>query len=396
MKVAVVVDSHIFRTPDHKFWVKGITDNDFFKRYLHTFDGVRVISRVKDIGFEESVKMLRVDSKEVEVFPLPYSRGMKEYIRNYFITRKAVKKSVIGFPCAIFRLPSVIAFLVLEEFQKSGKPYAIEVVADPESAYADNPIAKKIYTDKLRKAAISANGASYVTKDTLQKKYPSRASVEGNSSSAFTEHYSSIDMDEHYFGKEKQYGNDKKKFILCHTANKNATTEKGQDTLIKALGIIHSHGYDASVKFIGDSEIRDEFEKLAKENGVSDRITFTGLLAKKELVREELISSDIFVYPTRAEGLPRSMIEAMAVGLPVISTPIGGIPELVSEKYLVNVGDYKLLAEKIMRLMDNRDELEEMSRNNFMTAAKYERSKLQIRRNDFYNKLKNLTEERAE
>ena len=393
MKVAVVVDSHIYRTPDHKFWVKGITGNDFFQRYLNIFDGVRVISRVKDIGYEEAEKMLRVDSKEVEVFPLPYSRGMKEYMKNYRAIRKAVKKSIEGFSCAIFRLPSVIAFLVLDEFRKAGHPYAIEVVADPEDAYAENWIAKNMYTRKLRKAAASANGAAYVTKEALQKKYPSQAHLQGkNIKSFFTEYYSSIDLDAQYFGEEKVYASGKDKLTLCHTSNKNATTEKGQDTLIRALGILHRKGYDVSVKFIGDSEIREQFEKLAEESGVSDRIRFTGLLARKEEVRSELMSSDLFVYPTRAEGLPRSMIEAMAVGLPVVSTPVGGIPELVPSKYLVEAGDHVGLAETIMMLLDNREELEEMSRRNLQVAKQYERKQLQLRRDEFYDRLRRLTE----
>lgn len=395
MKVAVVVDSHIFRTPDHKFWVKGITGNDFFRRYLHIFDGVRVISRVKDIGYEEAAKMLRVDSQEVEVFALPYSRGMKEYMKNYWRTRRAVKKSIEGFQCAIFRLPSVISFLVLDEFKKTGHPYAIEVVADPEDAYADNAIAKKMYTKKLRKAASTANGAAYVTKKALQKKYPSRAHQQGKDTELFfTEYYSSIDLDAHFFGEVKTYDEKKDKLIICHTSNKNATTEKGQDTLINALGILVSRGYDVSVKFIGDSEIKDQFEKLADDYGVSDRICFTGLLAKKEEVRTELISSDLFVYPTRAEGLPRSIIEAMAVGLPVVSTPVGGIPELVPSTYLVEVGNAKEFAEVITRLLKDRQELEEMSRRNLEAAAQYERKELQQRRDDFYGRLKMLTEKK--
>ena len=84
----------------------------------------------------------------------------------------------------------------------------------------------------------------------------------------------------------------------------------------------------------------------------------------------------------------------MAVGLPAVSTPVAGIPELVPEKYLVEAGDHVGLAEIIMMLLDNREELEEMSRRNLQVAKQYERKQLQERRDEFYDRLRRLTEKK--
>ena len=63
--------------------------------------------------------------------------------------------------------------------------------------------------------------------------------------------------------------------------------------------------------------------KKAKDLGIDDFVEFTGLLASASEVRQKLKDSDMYVFPTLAEGLPRGIIEAMAVGLPCISSPVG-------------------------------------------------------------------------
>ena len=81
----------------------------------------------------------------------------------------------------------------------------------------------------------------------------------------------------------------------------------------------------------------------------------------------------------------------MAVGLPCVSTPVGGIPELLPKELMIEPDDYKKFAETIANLINNPSKLEELSKNNIEIAKQYMDERLTKKRNDFYNKLKKIT-----
>jgi glycosyltransferase involved in cell wall biosynthesis len=75
--------------------------------------------------------------------------------------------------------------------------------------------------------------------------------------------------------------------------------------------------------------------------------------------------ADVFVLPTYAEGTPISMLEAMAAGLPVVSTPVGGIPDVVEdgvEGFIVKPGDVEALADRLARLINDPERRRRMGR----------------------------------
>ena len=149
-------------------------------------------------------------------------------------------------------------------------------------------------------------------------------------------------------------------------------------------------GIDASVTFIGDGDLRPELEKMAEVLGVGTKVVFTGLLGSAMDVREKLLDADIFILPTKAEGLPRAVIEAMAVGLPCLSTPVNGIPELLEKEYMFDPMDSQGFTEKIIELLQNPEKMGQTSMRNINKAREYEETVLQQRRIEFYTKLKNL------
>lgn len=100
------------------------------------------------------------------------------------------------------------------------------------------------------------------------------------------------------------------------------------------------------------------------------------------------------LFPTKIEGLHKCIIEAQAVEVPVISTPVGGIPELIEEKYLRQSDDVEGFAELVSRLIENPQELEEMSKKGLENARKYTDSTLTARRSEFYAQLRERAESR--
>ncbi len=133
--------------------------------------------------------------------------------------------------------------------------------------------------------------------------------------------------------------------------------QKGHADLLKAATKV------PHVRFLlaGDGPERQSLETLAKVLGVSSRVSFLGERAD---VPSLLASSDVFVLPSLYEGLPVSVLEAMAVGTPVVATSVGGTDEAVQDGVtgvLVPPGQPDRLAEAIARVVADRATAEEMS-----------------------------------
>ena len=392
MELLVAADSLFLKTPDGKYWCKTIYGYNFWVRYLKVFEKVAVVSRTRLAKPSEVTGYLRVDGPNLRVIELPYMRGMKQYILNYLSFRKVAKEAVKNSECAIFRLPSVAAFMVLKYYYRKKLPFGIEIVADPYDAYHSNKIAQLLYTKRLKRYAFKANGVSYVTKYYLQKKYPSYAARFKASNEYFETFYSTIDLPYSYLTEARTYNTEKESFTIVHTANHINNDMKGHGVVLKILKRLREKKYNVNVIFIGDGRKRKFYEEMSKELGLDKYVTFTGLLSLSKDVRDILLKGDIFVFPTKAEGLPRAVIEAMAVGLPCLSTPVGGIPELLNEKYLFEPTDVNGFAKKIEELINNPEELTEMSIQNVKKAEEYVIDNLNAKRTEFYTKLKKLTE----
>lgn len=105
-------------------------------------------------------------------------------------------------------------------------------------------------------------------------------------------------------------------------------SEKGLPILFDALSRLKARGYDLELTLLGDGVERKSLESLVRELGIADRVTFAGFV-DQPTIRRVLEESDAFVLPSFAEGIPVALMEAMAIGLPVIGTHVGGISELI-------------------------------------------------------------------
>lgn len=104
----------------------------------------------------------------------------------------------------------------------------------------------------------------------------------------------------------------------------------------------------------GDSET-DKAMNLARELGIADRVELLGWVTGEEKDKY-LRQASVFVLPSYNEGLPMAVLEAMAYGIPVVATPVGGIPEAITdgvEGFLVPPGDEVALADRLQRLLSD-------------------------------------------
>lgn len=151
--------------------------------------------------------------------------------------------------------------------------------------------------------------------------------------------------------------------------------KKGLETTLRATAALRASGCDIRLTLAGDGEEKNKLERLAADLGIPEIVAFTGFLKEEDLSRI-CLEHDIFVHPSRTtesgdrEGIPNSLLEAMAHGLPVIATNHSGIPEAVTHNktgLLIDRSDSEELAAAIKRLADSPAE-----RQRIGTAARQE------------------------
>lgn len=390
MKVLVLDNMHLVRGNDGKYYAPSIYNHEFFNRYLNSFETVKIVGKVKESNSEDIKEYNLVSGQGMEIIALPWYQGIKGFILCLPKLIKIFSHICDDVDCCIFRIAQIESFMgyILGKH----RPFAVEVVNDPETFTDINPLMRKCFVHMTKKMCRKANGVSYVTKDFLQKKYPSMARKKGESDFNFESYYSSIYLrKEDIFEKVIRYDKEKV-FTIIHVANSINNNLKGHETLINAISEVIKNKYNIKAIFIGDGTKKKDYEDLVRLLGLKKYIKFIGRISKKTEVLQYLRNSNLMVLPTQMEGLPRTIIEAMAVGLPCISTPIAGIPELIDEKYLFNPQDYNSFAKEIIRLIENPNELEYMSAQNLQKVKEYSNEVLEPRRTEFYNKLRKIVE----
>ncbi len=130
------------------------------------------------------------------------------------------------------------------------------------------------------------------------------------------------------------------------------SNHKGFPTLLEALERLSDRRTDWRLDVVGDGPSRKEHESRVAGSGLAPRVIFHGQKPKPE-VAAMMRASDVFVLPSRFENLPCVVIEALASGLPVVATAVGGIPEMVSDRdgILVPPEDPAALAEALDRAL---------------------------------------------
>jgi len=149
------------------------------------------------------------------------------------------------------------------------------------------------------------------------------------------------------------------------------TPVKGHRYLIEAARRIVDIGPDTNFVFLGDGELLEELKNLATRLGVEKNVTFLGW---RPDVAEVMSIFDVFVLPSLNEGMGRVLVEAMALGKPVIASDVGGISDLVihgRNGLLVPVADFDALADEIESLMTNSEKREKMGYEGKKMAVSY-------------------------
>jgi len=390
MNLLVALEHRFNRLPDGSVWTNTFFARSFFERYLSVFSSVSVIARVAEVDSVPSTAK-RADGEGVTFVPISYYVGAWEYLRKARQIRKDIAAAAQREGAVILRASSQIGNSLEPHLRSMHRPYALEIVGDPYDVYSPGAIRHPLrpffrwwFPRILRRQCARASATAYVTSYALQKRYPP-------ASGTFTTHYSSVELPQNAFAASPRSATARDRLLRILMVGTLEQFYKGPDVLIQAFAACLSKGLKAELHLLGGGRQMPILQELTRKLGVADRVHFLGSVSGGEAVREQLDAADLFVLPSRTEGLPRAMIEAMARGLPCIGSAVGGIPELLDADYLVPSEDPESLANKILWLANDPSQMQSASARNLERAHDYSEEILAKRRFAFYQYVRETT-----
>jgi len=162
------------------------------------------------------------------------------------------------------------------------------------------------------------------------------------------------------------------------------TAVKGQDTLIRAVADCIHQGWPILLLLLGDGERRAELEALAERLGITEHVRFLGW---RPDVAPTLATCDLFCLPSLNEGMGKVLVEAMALGKPIVASDVGGIPDLVrsgENGLLVPPGVVTAWVSAILRLVSDPEERRRMGEAGRGIAPRYSCAEMIKRIDELY------------
>ncbi len=364
----------------------------FWQRYLDVFDEVRLLARARPCQ-EPPDGWQQASGPGVVAVPIPYYEGPVQYAKAVSRINAVIDDAIADAQALALRVPAPISAHTMRAL-RSGRPYSVEVCGDPYESFGPatgsrhplQPFFRWWYTKQLRQQCFGACAAAYVTETSLQRRYPPGPG-------AFTTHFSSIELTSEAIAETPRKYRGTNGPVRVVAVGSLAQLYKGPDVLIDAIDACRKAGVDLSLTWVGDGKYRQDMLARVADLGLQDRIDFIGQLSTPAAVRERLDEANLFVLPSRTEGLPKAIIEAMARGLPCIGTSVGGIPELLPPEDMVPPGDAPALASRLREVLPDGPRLNKMAHRNLEKAKAYRNDILRQRRIAFYRHLHDRTEE---
>ena len=390
MRLTAVLEQRYDRTPDGRVWTPGPHGYPFWQRYLTVFSEVRVVARVRDVPAVTG-SLRPASGPGVAFAAVPYFLGPVGFVRQYGKVRRAIGRAVRDPQAGVvlLRIPgtlSSVAFLAL-----GGRPFAAEVVGDPYDQHAPgvrrHPLQaffRRSYTRQMTEQCRRSGVTAYVTAEALQRRYPTPGQ-------AFA--LSDVDLPpEAYAARPRTWHPEPHEAVMVCTLELNI---KGVDVAIGAVRVLLDRGLKVRLRIVGDGVLRPQFERQAADLGVAGQVLFVGAVAGGEAVRAQLDQGDVFLMPSRQEGLPRALVEAMARGLPALGSEIGGIPELLGPQERFALGgttteQAETVADALQRLLADPARYEALGTRNLEVAKGYANAALEDTRRQFYEAVRDL------
>lgn len=369
-----------------KYYTSGGLTYPYLTRYLKYFDTLTMVTRKEQIKKYEDVDKLSITSGNGIAFHCVSGLSIGGL---YGSIRKTIRRVLNENDFAIIRLPSMIGIVACRECNKLGKPYIVEMVGSPFCAlwYYGKTIYKimaPFYATMNKHLIKKAENVIYVTNDYLQHGYPNHHNNIGISDVNIQE------IDSRVLEKRKKRimaYSDRTVYRIGLIGSMDVKY-KGHDIAIKSIPVLKRDGINVEMHFLGKcSNIsKDRLMRLANRCHVSNRVFIDGVLSGGHEVLKWIDDKDMIVLPSKQEGLPRSLVEAMSRAAVCVGARTGGIPELLLDDCIMNKRNEVGLAEVISRLVNDKKEMVKIARLNYEKSKDYSYVILAKRMNCYYEK----------
>lgn len=311
-----------------------------WQRYLEVFDDLQIVTRQVT---EDNLALPISSGPNVSFSGIgSYVNRLDPMLKSGRI-RQEVAREVEKVDCAVVRLPSVIGAAAVAEARKQGKRVMIELVGCPWDALSNHSLLGRLAAPfafiRTRRIVRKADFILYVTSEFLQKRYPTKGLSVGCSDVVIPPQ-SPLLLEERI---SRTAANENGISFTVATIAGLDVKYKGQQYVIKAIARLAAEGIRINYLLIGGGDGK-RLRKLANRLGIAEQIIVVGRLPHDEVLQKLGHEVDLYIQPSQQEGLPRSVVEAMSVGCPVIGSRAGGTPELVPDEWTYDARDIGRLA----------------------------------------------------
>jgi glycosyltransferase involved in cell wall biosynthesis len=285
-------------------------------------------------NFADNINIYYLDiGKNPKNLHLQSSKDLLTYsFKAYFFAKKLLKNNQYDLIHAWFGIPCGFLAMLLR------KPYIVALRGSDVPFYNKRfEIADKLLFKHLSKI-VWKNARSVIANSEGLK----QLALKSAPNQKIEVIYNGVDINEFKPSRNKKYGKTLK--IICVA---RLIKRKGIDYLLKALGELKEK--DFQLTLIGDGDQEENLKNLAKELGISKKVKFLGAVPHSKIAKYYQ-ENDLFVLPSLNEGMSNTILEAMACGLPIITTNTGGAKELINKNgFKIKPGSVEELKKAISR-----------------------------------------------
>jgi glycosyltransferase involved in cell wall biosynthesis len=388
-RVVFMHDHRFLRDSYGRIYSEGKITDAVLARYRELANEVVIVSRLHDVSSVEG--LIELDTGSVCMAPVK-GLSIGPILGLHLLSNiRLVWREFASARTVVVRVPSFLSLLALPILLVQRKIYFVEVVGLPNEAVrghgsgAIHRLIGNIMLHATRLLVRKASGAMYVTQTALQSEFPN---------GGLTVAASNVELPRAPLNPGMRTYNARNIPPKIGLIGSYSTSYKGIDVAVRAIAALHSQGVACALHILGSGDDAP-YRKLADDLDCTHAVRFDGIRRGGIEVAEWLDGMDIYIQPSRQEGLPRALVEAMARGLPAVGSDLAGIPELLPDRWLIQVGDVNALTDRLGILLASQEERQVAGEANLLRAHNYDRGVLRERRQNFWRKAAQLMDSNA-